>query len=136
MIAERNILSIGKEAIFEARQVIERYIVSDPLFRDTLEPYDEPKGAHPLIKRMCDAGRAAEVGPMAAVAGAIAEYSVQAMRENGSGPCDRREWRGHRSMLAEETDIGINTLSPRFHGLGLRCRTIVARSSGSALPPA
>src|SRR5512143_2610075 len=80
MIAEERYLPIGKGAIFEAREVIERFIAADPLFRDTLEPYDEPRDSHPLIKRMCDASRKAGVGPMAAVAGAIAEFAVQAMR--------------------------------------------------------
>ena len=75
MIAEKEHLATGREAIFEAREIIERFIASDSLFRDTLEPYDEPAKAHPLIKRMCDAARSAQVGPMAGVAGAIAEFS-------------------------------------------------------------
>ena len=121
MIAEMKYLATGKEAIFEAREVIERFIASDPLFRDTLEPYDEPNDAHPLIKRMCDAGRAAGVGPMAAVAGAIAESSVQAMREKGSNHAIVDNGGDIALLLAEETSVGIYTLNPKFRGLGLRC---------------
>ena len=51
----------------------------------------------------------------------IAEYSVQAMRENGADHAIVENGGDIARSLAEETDIGINTLSPRFHGLGLRC---------------
>lgn len=122
IIGESRYLPAGKDAIFEARHAIERFIAADPLFRDTLEPYDEPKDAHPLVKRMCDAGRAAGVGPMAAVAGAIAEFAVQAMQENGSDHAVVDNGGDIALLLAEETDVGIYTLNPKFQGLGLRCR--------------
>jgi uncharacterized protein len=122
IIAEARYLGAGKVAIFEARQVIERFISADPLFRDTLEPYDEPENAPPIIKRMCDAGRAAGVGPMAAVAGAIAEFSVQAMQEQGSDHAIVENGGDIALFLAEETNVGIYTLSPKFRGIGLRCQ--------------
>ena len=121
MIAEMRYLAVGKEAIFEAREVVERFIASDPLFRDTLEPYDEPDDAPPMIKRMCDAGRAAGVGPMAAVAGAIAEFSVQAMQAKGADHAVVDNGGDIALLLAEEANVGIYTLNPKFRGLGLRC---------------
>jgi ApbE superfamily uncharacterized protein (UPF0280 family) len=122
MIAEMEYLAIGKEAIFEAREVIERFIAADPLFRDTLEPYEERDDAPPLVKRMCDAARATGVGPMAAVAGAIAEFSVQAMQEKGADHAIVDNGGDIALLLAEETSVGIYTLNPRFRGLGLRCQ--------------
>jgi ApbE superfamily uncharacterized protein (UPF0280 family) len=122
MIAEMKYLAIGKEAIFEAREVIERFIAIDPLFRDTLEPYDEPDDAHPLIKRMCDAGRAAGVGPMAAVAGAIAEFSVRAMQKEGADHAVVDNGGDIALLLAEGCNIGIFSLNPKFRGLGLHCQ--------------
>ena len=121
MIAEVRYLTVAKEAIFEAREVIERFIAFDPLFRDTLEPYDEPDDAPPLIRRMCDAGRAAGVGPMAAVAGAIAEHSVQAMQRKGADHAVVDNGGDIALLLAEEANVGIYTLNPKFRGLGLRC---------------
>jgi ApbE superfamily uncharacterized protein (UPF0280 family) len=122
MIAEAKYLSAGKDAIFEARQVIERFIVTDPLFRDILEPYDELDDAPPLIKRMCDAARAAGVGPMAGVAGAIAEFSVQAMRAKGADHAIVDNGGDIALLLAEKTNVGIYTLNPKFRGLGLQCQ--------------
>jgi ApbE superfamily uncharacterized protein (UPF0280 family) len=121
MIAEVRYLTVAKEAIFEAREVIERFIAFDPLFQDTLEPYDEPDDAPPLIRRMCDAGRAAGVGPMAAVAGAIAEHSVQAMQRKGADHAVVDNGGDIALLLAEEANVGIYTLNPKFRGLGLRC---------------
>jgi ApbE superfamily uncharacterized protein (UPF0280 family) len=121
MIAEMRYLAVGKEAIFEAREVIERFIAADPFFHDTLEPYNEPEGSHPLIIRMCDAGRAAGVGPMASVAGAIAEFSVQAMQAKGADHAVVDNGGDIALLLAEEANVGIYTLNPKFRGLGLRC---------------
>ncbi len=61
-------------AIIEARREIEETIARDPLFFTTLEPY-ECEGR--ITGRMCKASRLAGVGPMAAVAGAIAQYAVE-----------------------------------------------------------
>ncbi len=121
MIAEAEYLATGKSAIFEAREIIERFIASDSLFHDALEPYDEPADAHPLIRRMCDAARAAQVGPMAAVAGAIAEFSVQAMHQKGADHAIVDNGGDIAMLLAEETNVGIYTINPKFRGLGLLC---------------
>jgi ApbE superfamily uncharacterized protein (UPF0280 family) len=61
-------------AVIELRRVIDDYINSIPDFETSLSPIEPVPGAHPLIARMCRAGRAANVGPMAAVAGAFAAF--------------------------------------------------------------
>lgn len=73
------------------RQQLEAYIRQDPDFRTTLEPYLVLSGAPPIALAMTRAGNAAGVGPMAAVAGALAELvgrdllkkTGQVMVENG-----------------------------------------------------
>ncbi|HDM60151.1 MAG TPA: UPF0280 family protein [Archaeoglobus veneficus] len=61
-------------AIIRARREIEETIANDPLFLTTLEPY-ECDGK--IVGRMCFASKLANVGPMAAVAGVIAQYAVE-----------------------------------------------------------
>lgn len=61
-------------AVLKLRQVFEDYISRNPDFKTSLVPIEPEPGAHPVIARMCEAGYAANVGPMAAVAGAFAEY--------------------------------------------------------------
>ena len=56
------------------RYQIEGYINKHPTFRSALEPLEMPEYAPDIVKEMIKAGNTAGVGPMAAVAGAIAEY--------------------------------------------------------------
>jgi len=68
---------LSQEALFvlrDARRQISGYIRRDPSFLSALRPHPVPEDAPPLVHKMAEAGRKAGVGPMAAVAGAIAEY--------------------------------------------------------------
>jgi ApbE superfamily uncharacterized protein (UPF0280 family) len=73
----------AKAGILAARQDIEAYIARDPFFAATFDPY-EPDSDETVIVRMAGATRKAGVGPMAAVAGAIAWAGVEAMQEAGA----------------------------------------------------
>ncbi|HEY3419505.1 MAG TPA: UPF0280 family protein [Methanomassiliicoccales archaeon] len=120
IVADERYLPEAKRSIFESRQVLEQFIAKDPFFRSTLEPYREGKDAPPLIKRMCDAARATNVGPMAAVAGAVAEAAVNAMVEAGS-PHALVDNGGDIAMILDrEVDIGIYAGRSRFSGLAFR----------------
>ena len=64
------------DAMRAARSAVERYIGVHPAFRTALEPIALASGAPPIVAEMHAASLATGVGPMAAVAGAIAEYGV------------------------------------------------------------
>jgi uncharacterized protein len=80
---EPEYIAAAKTGILAARQELEAYIARDPFFAATFDPY-EPDSDDRVIVRMADATRKAGVGPMAAVAGAIAWAGVEAMREAGA----------------------------------------------------
>ena len=84
IISDRRYMRIAKDAVFEARAQIESKISRDPYFRITYEPYASSPNDEIVVKRMCDASVLSGVGPMAAVAGAIAEYAVEKMRDAGA----------------------------------------------------
>jgi len=66
------------EASLQARGEIERFIRLHPEFRWSLEPL-KLKGSHPrVIELMLRAGELADVGPFAAVAGAISQVAAEA----------------------------------------------------------
>ena len=70
--ADANLASQAREAVFKYRGHIETYIEQYPEFVRTLNPWPSD-GPYPAIVRdMVLAGRRAGVGPMAAVAGALA----------------------------------------------------------------
>ncbi|MCL2785839.1 MAG: UPF0280 family protein [Methanomassiliicoccaceae archaeon] len=84
IIAEQEYMSIAKGAVFEARSQIISKIARDPFFRTTYDPYEASEDDGHIVKRMCTASVPANVGPMAAVAGAIAEHVVQRMKDAGA----------------------------------------------------
>lgn len=81
--AEREFVGPAVEAIKAARRDIERQIRKDHFFLTTIEPYDPPSDSPRVVRRMCDAARTAGVGPMAAVAGAVAQEALEAMVASG-----------------------------------------------------
>ncbi|NLG85087.1 MAG: UPF0280 family protein [Firmicutes bacterium] len=72
-------LLVAAKVRFYRRQ-LRAYIKSDPEFMVTLEPRPVRPGAPPLIRRMGEAAGIAGVGPMAAVAGAIAQVIGEDLR--------------------------------------------------------
>lgn len=70
--ADSDLETYARQRVLHHRDVLEKYIIRYPEFASTLMPWttNEPKPA--LIEEMVQAGRRAGVGPMAAVAGAIA----------------------------------------------------------------
>ncbi len=56
------------------RRELNSYLAREPYFAASLEPLDAPDDAPPIVKDMAAAARLAGVGPMAAVAGAIARF--------------------------------------------------------------
>ena len=80
---EERHVKAAREGMIRARQDLEHYISGDPFFLTTFEPYRIDSGI-PVVDRMSDASVPAGVGPMAAVAGAIAWAGVEAMEEEGA----------------------------------------------------
>jgi ApbE superfamily uncharacterized protein (UPF0280 family) len=104
--ADKNLKKEAQEAVQRHRRDIEDFISSHPIFGTTFTPYKVPDSVPPIVKSMAEAAEIAGVGPMAAVAGAIAEYvgrdllnySKEIVVENGG-------------------DIFIRTAEPRKIGI-------------------
>jgi uncharacterized protein len=86
-----NLQSKARKSISKYRAILKKYILTHPEFLTTLEPFKYEPEAPLIVKAMSDAGARASVGPMAAVAGAIAHfvgeelsrYSSELIIENG-----------------------------------------------------
>jgi uncharacterized protein len=89
--ADSDLSGMAKDAILEARYEIKNYIKDNPEFEKSLKPVKGSQKAPDIISRMISASSVCGVGPMAAVAGAIAETvgrqillkSSQVIVENG-----------------------------------------------------
>lgn len=68
-----------EKLVRELREPFERYIKEHPAFLHSLEPCETLAGAPPIAVDMAQAAYLAGVGPMAAVAGAFAQYTGRAL---------------------------------------------------------
>jgi hypothetical protein len=100
--AERDLSAQAAEMVRACRAELEGYIERDPGFKEALRPRAVRDDASEIVRAMAAAAQLAGVGPMAAVAGAIAERvgrslassSRQVIVENGGdiwlhGDCER-----------------------------------------------
>jgi len=74
ILASEELSELAQERVYHYRSQLETYLGAHPDFLPALRPLPFDPTAPALVKSMLQAGLAAEVGPMAAVAGAIAEY--------------------------------------------------------------
>lgn len=72
--AERRLETEANALLLEGRFLVESYIDQNPSFATTLVPWKADLLAPAIVAEMISASAAAGVGPMAAVAGALAEY--------------------------------------------------------------
>jgi ApbE superfamily uncharacterized protein (UPF0280 family) len=91
ILADRNLQEEAEKAVLTYRQQLETHISTFPEFASTLKPLSFQTDVPPLIREMLKAARLAQVGPMASVAGALAEqvgrdlleHTPQVIVENG-----------------------------------------------------
>lgn len=72
--ADKNLEKETRDLIFDCRHQLESYIKSHPEFSNSLVPLMGDPYAPPIVKEMIRATVNVDVGPMASVAGAIAQY--------------------------------------------------------------
>ena len=73
ILSGQDVTSSAAGLLEEVRRDLEAYIRRDEKFRTTLEPHQPAHDAPLIARRMAAAAERYKVGPMAAVAGAIAE---------------------------------------------------------------
>ncbi|HAR97094.1 MAG TPA: hypothetical protein DCR97_14205 [Deltaproteobacteria bacterium] len=134
-----DLRALIEERVLFYRSLLERYISVRPEFEQSLVPIETDSFAPPVVKAMIEASTTIGVGPMACVAGAVAEfvgrdieeYSEEYILENG-GDISLRTSRErtvviHANKSPYSGKIGIR-LSPRKEPYG------VCTSSGTVGP--
>lgn len=93
--------------IIRQRKILEDYIVRHPDFRQSLEPLELLEGAPDVAQSMARAAKLVGVGPMAAVAGAMAQYAGRAALD-----AEARE-----AIVENGGDVYIHAVEPVIIGL-------------------
>jgi ApbE superfamily uncharacterized protein (UPF0280 family) len=158
---QRNLKDKALNSVLKHRSSLEAYIEHHPLFMTTLEPYQPEAEAPYIVKEMSRVSQVTGVGPMAAVAGAIAEsvgrdllaFSLEVIVENGGDifmKISRKRLVGIYAgqstftkkialeIMPRETPLGICTSSGTVgHSLSLgSVDAVIALSSSAALADA
>jgi ApbE superfamily uncharacterized protein (UPF0280 family) len=139
IIAERRFIEVAKRDILSSRKELEAFIRDDPFFQLTYEPYPCPGDAPEIVRRMCDASMMADVGPMASVAGAIAELAVEAMVDAGAGHAIVDNGGDIALHIDRPVTVGIYTGGSKIKNLAFRLEPTcgnagVCTSSGTVGP--
>jgi hypothetical protein len=82
--AQLDLKDTAVRAILKAREMIESYSRTDPSFLTSLAPVKAKFPAPDIAISMIEAGKLANVGPMAAVAGAVAEFTGKKLLETSN----------------------------------------------------
>lgn len=98
----RKLMRETETAVRKYRKDLEDFIAKQPVFRTTLKPFDVPETAPDIVKHMAEAAKRVDVGPMAAVAGAISEYVGKELLKFSS-----------EVIVENGGDIFVHTLKPR-----------------------
>ncbi len=119
--AAQNLQKEGLAAVLNCRRQLHAYADQNPLFLTSFKPLPQDPFAPSIVKEMLEAAATARVGPMAAVAGAVAQHvgrvlgtlAGEVIVENG-GDC--------YLDLKEEITVGLyaGPASPFSNQLGLR----------------
>ncbi len=106
--AERDLSDLARSLTREARAELIGYGERDAAFLDALRPVEIHADAPPLVTAMANAARRAGPGPMAAVAGAIAERVGRGLLgDGGNGP-------GTNEVIVENGgDVFLKSAWPR-----------------------
>ena len=159
ILAESDLTVLAEEVIYRVRGPLEGYIAQHPEFLKAMTPLPQDRFAPPVVREMLTAAQKCGTGPMAAVAGAIAEQvclallkeSSEVVVENGGdcflkvdSPLQVSIFAGRSELsesvalkvLPEKTGLGICTSSGTVgHSLSLGSAdavTVIASSAALA----
>lgn len=114
----------ARAALLEARSQIIGYAAGRKSFYSSLQPLEMDESASPVVRDMLMAGIAASVGPMAAVAGAVAQFVGEALLglsdevivENGGDVYVCTQTPRTMCVMAESAEAGYVHIRPHMDG--------------------
>jgi uncharacterized protein len=119
-----NKFDIVVAEIVRQRRILEEYIARDPEFKTALVPIELRTDAPEVARRMAWAARRVGVGPMAAVAGAMAQIAAEAALTAGA----------REAIVDNGGDIYLHAVEPVLVALGTGTATLADRLALAVQP--
>ncbi|MHB8769699.1 MAG: UPF0280 family protein [Syntrophales bacterium] len=99
---------VAAASLLKYRSAVEAFIARCPEFRSSLVPIEFTDYAPPIVSAMVRAARTAGVGPMASVAGAIAEYVGRDLRQHSQNVIVEN---GGDIFIESQNDVRVGILA-------------------------
>lgn len=130
ILAEKDLRHKALKIVKQLREQLVNYIRRHPEFKTSLVPLEVEAEASQLLKAMAEAGKLAGVGPMAAVAGAMAEFvgrrllleSKEIIVENGGDIFIRSHRKRTVAIYAGNSPLSLKfglKIDPAPEGIGV-----------------
>jgi len=120
VLCEKEYLDVALKEIRKQRWELIDYMQMDPMFKISFEPHECRESAPEIVKLMASAASKMGVGPMAAVAGAIAHFAIRAMQEKGASHAVVDNGGDIALLLAEPLTVGIFAGESTIKDIGFR----------------
>ncbi|MBA3015439.1 MAG: UPF0280 family protein [Proteobacteria bacterium] len=124
ILAARDYSEAAMDLVRQCRNQLENYLTKTPSFLSSLSPLPHDLLAPPMIQSMYTASAGAGVGPMAAVAGVVAEFVGRGLQKC-YGLTDIVVENGGDIYLQRQSDVTVSVFagtSPLSHKVGIRLR--------------
>ena len=135
VLAQHDLSQEARRAARRARTTLEAWIEGCPEFARTLAPLPCPPYAPRLVRDMCAAAQAARVGPMAAVAGAIAEFVARELEPHSPEVIVENGGDAYLMGSRERVAAVFAGWSPLSTASRSSCPVIASRSRYAPPPP-
>lgn len=116
--AGRDLKKEALRAVNEIRETIEEHIKKEPLFLSSLRPIPVNEDDPMVIRHMKEASFLSRVGPMAAVAGMISEYTGRKLLEKSDTVIIEN---GGDIFLRSDTELSVGIYAPGSSLSGKLC---------------
>lgn len=120
LLVDGDYQALARQFVIEARNEILEYIEGNPEFETSFNPIFVSSNTGPVVQRMSIASQKTGVGPMASVAGSIAQYVVEELVHVGARHVIFDNGGDIAMYLHEPAIIGIYRGSFGIQNLGFR----------------
>ncbi|MHA1964174.1 MAG: UPF0280 family protein [Candidatus Thorarchaeota archaeon] len=123
LVIDEDYTTLVEQFVIEARNEIIEYIEGHPEFETSFSPIFVSNRTGPIIQRMSNSSHKTGVGPMASVAGCIAQYVVEELVNIGVRHVIFENGGDIAMFLQQPTVVGIYTGLSSKLGIGFRITT-------------
>ena len=119
-LCNERYVQCGINAVVQNRNELHKYIEKSPEFKTAHQPLQAEPNAPHIVRKMCEETTKLHVGPMAAVAGAIADIALCTLLAAGAPEAVVDNGGDIALFVSDMLIVGVYAENPRFESLVFR----------------